>query len=151
MLLFRERLPWPGLLSSGTCPASAPHHSPVQRPAVLGGQEPARSGSKSSKKAARFLPGVLWAGPGSAAKRLTHSWNNFSSIWKEHMLFLLGKERVWSSFAETCRNRQTLAWPQHPDFEPCAVCSVAEPLGLCSQVQGEEAQGMRVGTSVLGP
>lgn len=114
------------------------------------GQEPARAGSNSGKKAARFLPGVLRAGPDSAAKRLTHSWNNFSSIWKEHMLFLLGEARVWRSFAETCRKRQMLAWFQHPDFQPHAVCWRAKPVGLCSQVQGEKAQEMLVGTSVLG-
>lgn len=43
---------------------------------------------------ARFLPSVLLSGPGSAAKKLTHLEHNFSSTWKEHMLFLLGDERV---------------------------------------------------------
>lgn len=144
-------LAWPVNGLRALTQAPLPTKGPVQRAAVLEGQEPARAGSNSGKKAARFLPGVLRAGPGSAAKRLTHSWNNFSSIWKEHMLFLLGEARVWRSFAETCRKRQTLAWLQHPDFQPHAVCRVAEPVGLCSQVQGEKkAQGVLVGTSVLG-
>ena len=41
-----------------------------------------------------FLPTVLLSGPGSTAKKLTHLEHNFSSIWKEHMLFLLGDEKV---------------------------------------------------------
>lgn len=123
MLLFRGRILCPGRLAvfrhwPGHC--SPPPPAPVQSPAVFQGEDPARAASKGGKNTARFLPGELRAGPGSAPKRLTHSWNNFSSIWKEHMLFLLGEERVLRSFAETCRKRQALAWPQHPDFKRCA-------------------------------
>lgn len=66
------------------------------------------------------------------------------------MLFLLGEEGVLSSFAETWRKKQTLAWSQRPDFKPCALCFVAEATGLCSHGQGE-AKGILIGNLVLGP
>lgn len=62
----------------------------------------------------------LQSRPGSRAKKLTHWWNNFSSVWKEHRLFLLGHQCL-SSFAETWGKRHMLAWPLPPDFKPCAV------------------------------
>lgn len=65
------------------------------------------------------------------------------------MLFLLGEERVLSSFAETWRKRQTLAWPQHPDFQRRAVCFVAEPLASVPRCEGE-ARGMLLRTLALG-
>lgn len=101
------------------------------------------------RSAARFLPSVVRAGPGSAAKRLTHLWNNFSSIWKEHMLFLLREERVLSRFAETWRKRQTLAWPQHLISSNVLCALRGRAAGLCSQVQGG-AQVTLAQTSALG-
>ncbi|EPY75438.1 hypothetical protein CB1_001662003 [Camelus ferus] len=76
--------------------------------------------------AACFLLSALWAGPDSAAKKLTHSWNYSFSIWKEHMLFLLRDESL-SSFAEMWPGPSTLMSSNVLYFQ-------AEDAVLCSQV-----------------
>ena len=95
-LLFRARILHPHLLSPSThpttlLPSAQPHQDSIT---VSEGEDPASLVPGVITNAAHFLPSVLLSGPGSAAKKLTHLEQNFSLIWKEQMLFLLGDERV---------------------------------------------------------